>query len=1174
MIHTPSKSQLLILLAVVCLLHPEIQAQSFFGSITGTVSDSSGASVPQARVTVIDLGSNERRAADTDAQGSYRFASLKPGAYRVEVEGKGFRRQLVENVIVAVDATVRVDAALQVGDVGQTVQVTAAVPLLQTDSSSVSQVVTGRAVQDLPLNGRNVMNLVALVPGVVPQGQSEGNMTGKNVFAGGNYQIGGGTANQSAAYLDGVPLNTAYGNVFALIPSQDTVAEFRVQTNSSSAEFGRYTGGVINMASKAGTNEFHGGAYEFLRNRVLNAGSFFSNRAGVAKAPFVQNQFGATIGGPIRKNKLFIFGGYEGFRQRQGSPFLKTVPTEAMLQGDFSALRTAAGAVVPIYDPLTQCGAYGNPACAAGALEQRSVFPGNRIPASRINPVAQKLAAFPVWAKPNTQGNAAGNFNFFTNGALGGDNDQINVRGDWNASDNQRLLARYTRWNSANADPKIYGNGQSGGTPESFTTHQAVLAYTNSISANTLLDVRLGFLRFDYRAKPGNQGIDMAGTFGLPSYYKDLPVKNGVPDSTTVPFILASGYDFVGSGINIAADTTYSFTPSLTKIIGRHTLKVGGELRFLYNNYYQNAQPGGSFSFDNIFTSRNASNPGGTGNSIASFLLGYASAGSQGVSPFTAAGQRYQGYFINDSWQIGKKLTVNLGLRWEIPGVFTERFDRQVAFRPDLPNPELTGISVPGRSGRVLGSLVLVNSADHPDRGLRPESYNLFGPRLGIAYRLNERTVIRAGAGINYIPANANFLEGPYANPVNFLSVGMVNTLNGQVTPQDTLSNPYPGGFSPAPGRNAGYQRFTFGNFNRANSAAGTLGYSGQWNFTVQRELPGNVAVEAAYAGLRGVHLPWQGRQLNQIDPQYLALGTQLNQSVPNPFFGIAALGPLSRSTTTLGQLLLPFPQFGSTADSGSYSGNSTYNSLQMKAEKRFGGAGMVLAAFTFSKVISDIETVTKWLDNPGLADPQNWTNLRSEKSLSSYDSRRRMTIAYVNDLPFGKGKRFLPGVKGAADLLISGWGVNGTTTFQDGFPLNFTASPNLASGFNTGLRPNIVAGCDSKIDGAAQDRLGRWFNTSCFAVPAAYTFGNASRTDPVLRSHGINNFDFAVFKRTSITERFKLEFRAEAFNIANRARFGRPNTGATTAANNSFGIVSTQINDPRLIQFGLRLFF
>lgn len=1167
-----------LVLAAICVPGLPLVGQSFYGSVVGVVNDSAGLAIHLASVAITNSGTNERRAAQTDGQGGYRFVNLIPGAYRVEVEQKGFRRYAVDNVIVAVESTMRVDVALQVGEVAQTMEVTSQAPLLQTETGSLSQVISGRAVQELPLNGRNILNLVALSPGVVPQGSSEGSLTGKNVFAGGNYQIGGGMANQSATYFDGVTVNDTYGNIVALIPSQDAVAEFRVQTNANSAEFGRYTGGVVNMASKSGTNEVHGSAYEFLRNKVLNAGSFFSNRTGAAKAAFVQNQYGATIGGPVRKNKIFIFGGFEGFRQRQGAPFLRTVPTEAMSLGDFSNYRNAAGAVVPIYDPLTQCGAHGNVTCAAGTIEQRTVFPGNRIPASRINPVAQKFVAFPAFAKPNNPADAAGNFNYFRNASTGGDNDQANIRADFNSSDKQRLFARYSRWKSANSQVDVYGNKQLNGdpfSPEAFTTDHAVLADTYTLNPTTILDVRLGFMRWFYNRTPGNLGVNIPQTFGLPSYFNDISARNGVTPSNIMPQIAAAGYDFISTGLIYARDNTYIISPTLTKILRGHTLKFGAELRRAENNYYQNNQPGGIFNFDNLFTSRNALNSGGTGNSFASMLLGYPSSGSVSTSPFTAASQRYQSYFVNDSWQMNTKLTVNLGLRWDIPGVFTERYDRQVTFNRDLPNPELNGITVPGRSGPVLGTFVLVNSPNHPERGLRPEHYNLFAPRAGIAYRLSPRTVIRTGAGIYYIPANVVFFEGPYGNPVNFLAHNMVNTLDGQVTPADTLSNPFPGGFSPPPGRDPSFQRLLLGGTGRAISRDTDYGYSAQWNFTVQHQLPGDIALEAAYAGLKGVHLAWGGRQTNQLAPENMALGSALTQQVPNPFLGKVALGPLTRATVSRGQLLLPFPHLVSASDAGVYTGNSSYHSLQLKAEKRFAAGGNVLLAYTFSKVISDTETITGWLEGSlgGVAGVQNWYNLRNEKALSSYDSRRRLTLAYVNDLPFGKGKRFLPGVTGFTDKLVSGWGVNGISTFQDGFPLQFTAAPNV-TGFNTGLRPNVVSGCNPKIEGSAQERLGRWFNTSCFTVPPSYTFGTAGRTDPGLRGHGIANYNFALFKRTNLTERFKLEFRAETFNTFNRVQFGRPNQGATTAANNTFGVVSTQINDPRLIQFGLRLFY
>jgi hypothetical protein len=1163
---------------LAAVLATPLFSQSFYGTIVGTVSDSSRSAVPQASVTLVNSGTSERRAAQTDGEGAYRFVNLIPGAYRIEVEHSGFRRHAQDNVVVAVEATLRVDIALQVGEVTQILEVSSQAPLLQTETGSLSQVVAARAVQELPLNGRNVLNLVALSPGVVPQGSSEGSLTGKNVFAGGNYQIGGGMANQSAAYFDGVPVNDSYGNIVALIPSQDVVSEFRVQTNANSAEFGRYTGGVINLTSKSGSNEYHGSAYEFLRNKVINAGSFFSNRTGSPKAPFVQNQYGASIGGPVRKDKIFFFGAFEGFRQRQGAPFLRTVPTEAMLQGDFSNYRNAAGAVIPIYDPLTQCGAHGNAACAAGAVEQRTVFPGNRIPSSRINPVAQKYIAFPAYAKPNNRADAAGNFNFFRNVSTGGDNDQGNFRGDFNISDKQRAFARYSRWKSVNANVDVYGNGQLNGdpfSPEAFITDHAVLADTYTINPTTILDVRIGFMRWFYARTPGHLGVDISKTFALPSYFNDIPARNGVTPSTMVPQIAAAGYDFISTGLIYARDNTYIVTPTLTKILRRHTVKFGAEIRRADNNYYQNNQPGGVFNFDNLFTSRNALNSGGTGNSFASFLLGYPSSGSVSTSPFTAAGQRYQAYFINDSWQVNTKLTLNAGLRWEIPGVFTERFDRQVTFDPGIANPELTGVTVPGRPGPVMGSFVLVNSPNHPERGLRPEHFRLFAPRLGLAYRVNDRTVVRAGAGIYYIPANVIFFEGPYGNPVNFLAHNMVNTLDGQVTPQDTLVNPFPSGFNPPPGRNPSFQRLLLGGTGRTISRNTPYGYTGQWNFTVQHQLPGNLAIEAAYAALKGVHLAWGGRQLNQLNPSDMALGAALTQQVPNPFLGRVQIGPLTRTTVARGQLLLPFPHLVSAPNAGAYTGNSNYHSLQLKAEKRFSSGGTVLASFTFSKVISDTETITAWLDNVlgGVAGIQNWYDLRSEKSMSSYDSRRRLTLAYVNDLPFGKGKRFLSNVAGIADKLVSGWGVNGVTTLQDGFPLQFTAAPNV-TGFNTGLRPNVVNGCNPNLSGTAQQRLGKWFDTACYTVPPAYTFGNASRTDPRLRGHGINNFNFALFKRTGITERFKIEFRAEAFNLFNRVQFGRPNQGATTAANNTFGVVSTQINDPRLFQLGLRLFY
>jgi len=677
-------------------------------------------------------------------------------------------------------------------------------------------------------------------------------------------------------------------------------------------------------------------------------------------------------------------------------------------------------------------------------------------------------------------------------------------------------------------------------------------------------------MRWPYARTLAVTGMDVSKTLGLPSYFNQIPVVSGLSkDLTFPPQISASGYTTLYPAMLRARDTTYVITPSLTKIVGRHTLKFGADLRRMLFNFYQNNTVGGTFSFNGYFTSQNALNPGASGNSIADLVLGYPSAGSVGITPFTAAGMRYQGYYANDSFSVTRKLTVDLGLRWDIPGVWTERFDRQVTFDPTMPNPVLAGITLNGAP--VRGAYVLVNSPDHPERGLRPEHYKLFAPRIGVAYRLTDRTVLRTGGGIFYMPANIMFSEGPTGNPVNSFTNTMVSSIDSQVTPFNTLSDPFPQGFVPAPGRNPKFQQMLLGGSGSARVRDARYGYTGQWNLTVQHQFPNDLSLEAAYAGSRGVHLPQGGLQYDQISPQYLSMGAQLRDQVPNPFYGLITTGALSQPTVMRGYLLAPFPQYTSKADPGGYVGTSNYQALQLKAEKRFPAGGVVLASYTFSKILTNVETLTSWLD--AVSGIQNWYDLKGEKSLSNYDSRQRLTVGYVVDLPVGEGKRFLPGVRGVAGKAISGWGINGVSTFQMGFPLGLTASPNL-TGFNTGLRPNVMAGCQKTISGPIQSRLGRYFNTGCFTVPAAYTFGNESRSDPDLRGPGINNFDFALFKRTQLTERVNLTFRVETFNLFNRVQFGMPGRTQTTAAVSTFGVISSQSNNPRLIQLALRLNF
>jgi hypothetical protein len=1166
------------LFVMFCTFAVTSPSQTFYGSIVGTVTDSSGASIKGAKATVTNTNTGEQRTIDTNDGGEYRFVNLIPGNYKLDVTQAGFRQYVRDAIAVAVEAAVRIDVTMQLGDVNQVVEVTSAAPLLQTENASLSQVVGSRSIEELPLNGRNVLNLAVVAPGVVPQGSADGNLTGKNVFSAGNYQIGGGTANQSAEFLDGVPVNITYGNIVALVPTADAVSEFRVQTNNNTAEYGRYTGGVINITSRSGTNDFHGSAYEYLRNKVLNASNFFANKSGAGKASFVQNQFGANLGGPIKKDKIFFFFSYEGFRARQGVLFSETVPTLAELKGDFSGYLNSSGAQIPVYDPLTQCGAYNNPACGSATV-QRSQFPGNVIPASRINPVAAKFLAFPEYAAPNTPGQLyTNNFNYARNVSTGGDNDQFNIRGDYTVSDKQHVLARYTRWSSSNLPVNVYGNGLLSGdpySPEHFITTQAVLADTYVINPSMVFDIRAGFTRWDYTRIPGTLGLDPS-TLGFPSYYSTVPTLNGLSPSTTLPTISISSptLNAIGTGLLIGRDDTYALTPTFTWLKGKHSLKFGAEIHKNELNYFQNNSPGGTYSFDNLFTSQNALNSGATGSGLASFELGLPNNSSLlQTSSFTFTTLYYQGYYATDTFQATKNLTLTLGVRWEIPGVYRERYNRQVTFNSTEVNPALTGTLVNGQP--VLGAFDLVNTPNHPDQGLNPEHFGLVAPRIGIAYRLSDRTVIRTGVGIFYSPSTIAFPQGPYGNPVNYIQNPVVGSLNSYVTPAVTLSDPFPNGLLAPPGRNPIYQQDFLGTSlgGHADPYNTPYSYTYQWNFTVQRQLPGDIALQAGYAGLRGIHLAL-GRQYDQINPQYLSLGNQLKNQVANPFYGKIAYGTLSFPTVQLGQLLLPFPEYTSVSAPADYSGDSTYHALEAKVEKRFKSGGTLLGAYTFSKILSNAETLTTWLDSAtGVAGIQNWYNLRGEKALSSFDSRQRLVVSYVYDLPFGKGQRLFSGVQGITDKLVSGWGINGITTFQKGFPLGLTATPNT-TGLNTGLRPNVTAGCNETTSGSAQSRINQWFNTSCFSLPAAYTFGTESRTDPVLRGPGIANYDFALFKRTPVTERTNLEFRAEAFNLFNRVQFGQPNTTYTTAANSTFGVISTQLNQPRLLQMVLRLRF
>jgi hypothetical protein len=1205
-------------------------SQNVYGTIAGIVTDTSGAAVASATVTLTNLGTSEKHTMETDATGNYTFVNILPGRYKVEAEKSGFKKFVRQPIIVEIESGLKVDITLQVGAQTETVEVSAEVPLLQPETNSLGQVVEQRDVTELPLNGRNPLALVELVPGVVPQGQpsagnsSTSNPVGANPFALGDFQVGGGMSGQSQILIDGTPTNGAYLNVVTVIPSQDAIEEFKVQTNNLGPEYGRFAGGVINLSTKSGTNTFHGSGFEFLRNKVLNANDFFANSSGIARPPFTQNQFGANVGGPVFKDKLFFFSAYDGFRQRKGSIFQTWVPTQAERTGDFSQPGstnlidpvTKQPIVLPIYDPTTSTGCSGtggNPPPATCRTQFSFNGKANVIDPARLDQTAVALLSY--FPMPNQTNNPNGNF--ATAFSTGGDVDQYNERIDYNLSTKQRIFGRYTHNHILSLPDAPFSQICTDRCTEDTRAHQISLGDTYSFSPTTILDMHIGYTRYVYLRTPLSQGIDLS-KFG-PNWkaltpemtYTHIPqvcVSNNSVDSHWGGGWCAQG---TGSGIG-AWDDTLSINPMVSKIMGKHNLKAGFEFRMLRNNYYQSNDPAGLFQFNANMTAANPANgnnptpgtntAGSTGNGFASFLLGYGDSGSVTEPARTADQNLYKAFYAGDTFQLTKKITLNLGLRVDLQGDWTERFNRIVALNTTEASPLLTidpalGSMVNPATGKTFANLKggydLVASSRHSSRSAFP-SWNHAEPRLGLSYQFDKNTVIRTGYGIFYLPVDVRWNDAPHNLFINSFVTPWQTVKTDGVTPLNTLFNPFPGGIIPPFGRNQALIDVQ-GNGNEAALPNNPAPYVQQWNFDIQRQLPGNMLFDIAYAGSKGTHLPMHDQNLNQMPDQFLPTGApspantaiinSLTQIVPNPFAGncTGCTGPLqsgsmgTQSTVKQGQLLLPFPQFDGIAMAEPDNRDSIYHSMQLKVQKRFAAGAQVLATYTVSKLIDDTNSEINWLEaSPVSWNDSNANNLRSERSLDAFDVPQRLVLASVLDMPFGRGKKYGSNLNGVANKLVSGWGIDTIITFQRGFPIIIGGCPGPLS--NSGI-PN--AGCarpdrtapSHQTSGSVNQRLADWFDTAVFTKPADFSYGNDSRTEPNIRTDGVKNFDFAFFKNTKFgpDERLGVEFRAEFFNGFNHPQFNPPDSGF---GDSNFGRVGGQYNLPRLIQFALRFTF
>ncbi len=1206
------------------------------GSLVGTVTDNAGAVLPGAKITLTNLATNEIQSALSDGHGNFQFLQLLPGNYKVVAEHAGFQAFVVPSVQVTVGNATRVDTTLQVGQATQTVEVNAQVALLDTQSSSLDYNVQSSQVEQLPLNGRDPLNLAELVPGVVPQGGTTGNagvnfMSDGSMNSWGNYQIGGGSANQSAIFIDGAPINGSMSNSAVLAPTQDSIQEFQVATNNVSPEYGRFAGGVINMATKSGTNQFHGTLYEYVRNAALNANSWFDNdQTPVLPRPiYTQNQFGAAAGGPILKDRTFFFLSWEDFDLTQASLINNPTPTAAMLGGDFSAVPTQ------LYDPNNAtCGANGlgpNTGSNRCAYTPANGYAGyNQIPASEINQAGLNIAKL-TFAPPTNSGNpATGAANFVMNVPVRTDTNQWVARGDQTFGKN-KLFERYTNWHFNGAVAPNEPGTADYGVYNEFGLDQAVVGDTITITPTMVADVRASFFRFFYPYYPTSCcNFDVASKIG--SGWANIQKGETYPQSPTPNITGMPGLEYLDTATD--TDESYILSGAFTKTLGRHTITFGGEQRRFVWDYVQSNSAGVTFNAPsgNGYTSSSMADSS-TGYGIASTLLGYVTFAEAQEPARTNAEDWYSGLYVNDSFRWTPKLTINAGLRWEQPGSFTETHGKEATMLLNLPQPTVTGaMNAGGFSGTFTGGLGLINSSVYPHNDWQELNWKDYAPRVGFAYSPTSTWVFRGGFGISFLPSEAlAFGLGPFDSPINLPTT--TNTSSGLI-PSFSLTDPFPNGVLTPATSTSTLQ--TFLNSLLGSGIDGPVphnkdAYQTQWNIGFEKQFGGSSSVNVSYVGSRGNHNPLFSINLNQLPDQYdicnnvdnpttATLPSQCNghyitDMVYNPL-SAANGGPipttvpiLGAATVPYGNLLEPHPQYIFMTDISPNVGFTFYQALQVMAQKRLKG-GILSAAWTFSNLVGTTETLSGWVEGGvfgagGTGGVQDNSNIRGnptnpgEYARSIFQTPNRLVINWVYPLPIGHGQRFLSSANGTLNRIAGGWVINGLTTFQDGFPLAFADSANNILetnwvegegdiGENGGdSRPNYTPNapanpslypsapaCNNhpQMPGKPSQRLGGWFNPNCYAPSDPFGFGNEPRTDPRLRAQGIDSTDFSIAKDIAFRERYKLDFRVEAFNLFNWTQFGFPNTQADNPA--SFGVVYGQANSPRLVQFSGRFSF
>jgi hypothetical protein len=1169
------------LFALLLVIGSMAFAQTPTGTIQGTVLDQQGAAIGGATITITNRATGISKVVTSTDSGRFEIPFLSPGNYTVAAEAKGFKQEKRDDVVVAISETLPLTFSLNVGQVTDTIEVSETIGALETDSSSLNTVISTRSITDLPLNGRNPFDLSTLVPAVSNVGQAS------------TPHIGGSRNANNELLIDGMtnilPENNVGNNETAYQPIVDSVQEFSVQTSVLPADYGRFSGGTISLVTKSGGDHYHGSGFLFVRNQSLDA-RFFSFGANAAQPDLYRYQAGGTFGGPVPfvdrpKKRTFFFFAYENSQEKNASTETDSVPQPQWLTGNFSDLIPAgtdcnatpiAGC---IYDPNTV-------ALNAAGQYVRQAFPGNIIPSTDFSTVATNVLKY--YPAPNILG--AGFFNnYFVSGSAMDNYYHYDARFDHDFNEKWHSFFRFSHWSEDNDSLSDYNNAasQGYGGPAHITEWSGAFNNTININPTLLAEIRVGVSRQAYKRSTFGEPFDL-GSLGFPASY----VSTASIDGLIFPrFDLGNGYSGIGpNGYNSYYEnpTAYDVTGSLVKIVGAHSVKFGAEFRKLYENFAQYGRPSGYFNVDQSWTQDIAGQSDGTGNPFASLLLGLPQSGNMTHDPTATDASGYVALFVQDDWKVTRKLTVNLGLRWDVEIPRTDRFNQLSYWDPTLPSPIVLApgsfdpTTCPGCSD-LMGQMVFVGTpASKYGRRQGPTQYHDFGPRIGLAYNPIQKLVVRAGFGLVFAPSalqaagtsGSPGIEG-FASQTQFTST-FTNQQTAPIlcTTCSTLDNPAPQGFNLPKGAaggplvdvGSGIGDSFFGSYRNP--------YAEQWNLNVQYALPLNTTLEVGYLGNHGLFLINGDPGVNyaQLPTADLALGNALLTQVPNPFYGIITTpgSPLSQPTIQANYLLRPYPQYNGVQSFRKPQAESEYNAMTIRVQKHFSQGFSLLGSFTWGKLYDNSASAVNYL-GPTSQTFANQYAPQNEWSLSAQNVTRMFVLSYVYELPFGHGKRFLSNSSGLVNRIVGGWQTVGLASFSTGTPVVLGSVNNETNIFTFNQRPDWTGQNPSIGD----KTLAHWFNTAVFSQPAPFTIGNGPRTLSSVYNPGVNNWNISFFKNNYFgsEDRYNLQFRVEMFNAFNHPQFGAPDANVNDG---TFGSINSMgsFYSPRNIQLALKFLF